>query len=376
VFRKPDFTASMRQTQPPNDASSHVIGQPEQPRPEMPKNEHKALLIPLNKVHPDPTQPRRAIPQSVRDLWAEKTPTMSALWEAWATLAEYEHPGSTRYMRALLSGKVSPDSKWVATSPVENSLLVIVELALSIREKGLINPVTAYSADGEHYYLETGERRWLAFHLLQSLDKTGKYNFLPVIPTTGADVFRQAAENTLRKNLNMIGRARQYALLLMALNRDASLLPYSECASDRLYYAQALNLNVPRGKRKDVLAAMGVSSPGQLSRYKELLTLDDETWTRADDENWTQEQLFTEVNTTASEQENAQNPTQKPPKTQSQPPRSFVERVEKQFGDYVTRVDKLRERIRKDTKTDYSQLEPLIDKQIDELRKLKKQIKG
>jgi hypothetical protein len=339
-----------------------------------------AKRIQINVIYPDPVQPRRTIPSKVADFRDDEgriATEFADIYDIWSWLAAQEANVEYPYNIEphLFDNPEDMPEREVEPGPIESALIKLIGLARSIRDDGLQNPITVAKID-DRYVIETGERRWLAYNLLEAYYNNGKWATIPAFTVDHTSVWRQAAENAQRQNLNAIGRARQYALLLMALHPEAEFAPRHQCVSDREFYAQAATLTIPRGRRKDVLTAMGISSPSQLTAYNDTLLISDEVWQIADDENWSQAQLFGVPNSSSSEQENAHNTAQKQPKPQSQPPRSFVERVEKQFGDYVTRVDKLRERIRKDTKTDYSQLEPLIDKQIDELRKLKKQIKG
>lgn len=338
-----------------------------------------AKRIDINLIWPDPVQPRRTMPSAVLHYHYDdgSTPrTLADFFAVWLWMAAHESGTGYPYdITPHITGDDDANERSTPIGPIEASLIELCGLAKSILDKGLQNPITVAKQDN-HYVLETGERRWMAFNLLRVYTESDVWNTIPAFTVDKSDVWRQAAENAQRQNLNAIGRARQYALLLMALNPGAPITPYHECASDREFYAQAIDLVIPSGHRKNVLTVMGITSPGQLTTYRKTLALDDETWQRADDNNATETALFSTLNTPISEQENAQKTAQKPPKTPSQPPRPFIEKVEKQFGDYAARFDKLRERIRKDTKTDYSQLEPLIDEQIEQLRKLKKQIKG
>ncbi|MBC7810225.1 MAG: ParB N-terminal domain-containing protein [Burkholderiales bacterium] len=169
--------------------------------------------------------------------------------------------------------------------PIEASLLYLTELAANIRQHGLINPITVVHRNGV-YYLETGERRWLAYHLLHLHYPNEGWDKMPAQVVNKIDRFRQASENMQRNDLNMVARARQYALLLMELLPDVHFEPHDQVQSDRAFYAQALDHRVPRGKMEVLLGAFGLTSRTTFDSYRKVLSVTDEQWIAADDENW------------------------------------------------------------------------------------------
>ena len=96
-------------------------------------------------------------------------------------------------------------------------------------------------------------------------------------------MWRQANENNARDDLNAIGRARQYALLMMDLHGHDQFKSLAECKTERQYYAQAESLSAPYGQGERLLNAMGVSSRSALTRYRKLLSLPDAVWQGGDD---------------------------------------------------------------------------------------------
>ncbi len=167
----------------------------------------------------------------------------------------------------------------------------IVSLAASIKRDGLTNPVTV-SPKGQQYQLETGERRWLAYHLLLLYTQDDKWKRIPARVMDTADPWRQASENTVRQDLNAIGRARQFAKLLMALHPNREFAPYEECESDQAYYQQAVDLRPPYGTSELLLNAMGLKHRAAFSRCRKLLNLPPDIWIQADDENWPEDRLI------------------------------------------------------------------------------------
>lgn len=254
-----------------------------------------AKPIDIFAIIPDPAQPRRALPSIIRDMFTQ-TPDMAAFWDHWITFNEHQRPGATDFFNLALGaeGIDLPDE----AGQTERALLDLLGLALNIRNEGLNNAITAAKM-GDLHQIETGERRWLAYQLLYACfpAESEKWGKIPVRIVEQVDAFRQASENNQRENLNMVSRARQYSILMMAMQPGRVFVPYEECASDRVYYAQAAELTVPHGQRPRLLAAMGINSPGELTAYRQLLTLADEIWTLADDENWPKSKLFTAVNT-------------------------------------------------------------------------------
>jgi hypothetical protein len=102
--------------------------------------------------------------------------------------------------------------------------------------------------------------------------------------------------NKYKVPLNAIAQSRQYALLMMDLwnNHQSSPMqfqPYQSIEHDQEFYAQAADLEAPRGTLHRLTTAMGVKDLNYLSRLRALLRLPDEVWVLADDYNWTETQL-------------------------------------------------------------------------------------
>ena len=126
-------------------------------------------------IVPDPTQPRRVIPAVIRDQWdgsPEGVKDMFMLW--WGAInseradAGYPHEFDLgAYLESGVTERSEDNRTAYSPSPLEVSFLKIVSLAASVHHKGLTNPITV-AADGARFRLETGERRWLAYHLLNA----------------------------------------------------------------------------------------------------------------------------------------------------------------------------------------------------------------
>ena len=136
-------------------------------------------------------------------------------------------------------------------SPEEQLLRDLVNLAVTIRDDGQVNPLTVVDVSQgvtRLYRIETGERRYWATWLLR--DFIPGYNgdgMIPciVVPAERSSVFRQAKENTSRAGLTAIAMARQAALLLLTVHGYE--IPDGPVSND--FYRQALDLDL-RGKRE------------------------------------------------------------------------------------------------------------------------------
>jgi hypothetical protein len=251
-----------------------------------------AKPISIFEVLPDVAQARRAIPSVIRQQWNGNPHSMDDLFGVWLDLAQKEK-GTSIDVGAWIEGGAdddeSDDDTETKVGALEAALMLIVELAASIKRDGLTNPITVVQEDN-HYHLETGERRWLAYHLLYANYRDQKWTKIPARVVEQFNVWRQATENTARADLNAIGKARQYAILMMDLwandpTHPKQFRPIDEFPSERAYYAQISELPVPYGKSKLLLNAIGAKTPTAFNRRRKVLELPDEAWRLADDYN-------------------------------------------------------------------------------------------
>jgi hypothetical protein len=167
------------------------------------------------------------------------------------------------------------DEVEVRLSPEENLLRDLVNLAITIRDDGQVNPLTVVDVSQgvtRLFRIETGERRYWATWLLREFipNYTGD-GTIPciIIPERQSSVFRQAKENTARSGLTAVALARQAALLLLTVH-SCEIHAY---AVSNDFYRQALDLDL-RLKREHtdaILSAMGGIKRGQFSHIKTLL---------------------------------------------------------------------------------------------------------
>ncbi len=248
----------------------------------------RVISIVLDRIRPDPAQPRRVLPEVIRqDFLAGLINARQALerWEA-QVAEEAARLGRPRPdWRALLDR--SPDDRGEDITvdapglpgPEEDALRAIVATASTIRHGGQVSPITVSEVDGGSYYrIETGERRYWAHHWLNTWLGDG-YDQIQCIVVPQASPWRQAAENTSREELSAMALARQLATLLLDLY---GIHPAQEGPVANGWYRQALNYRVPRGEGAALRAALGGIERAQFSRIQNLLRLPDAAWELAD----------------------------------------------------------------------------------------------
>lgn len=258
-------------------------------------NRQTASPVSIFEIVPDPSQPRRAVPYRVRDAaeWHGDPGQMGDLFAAWTELVQDERGGVSFDLAAYLDQQETPqDERPDQIGPLEFALVSLIELATSIRNDGLTNPITVVRMGTQSYQLETGERRWLACHLLYLHTQDDLFGKVAARVVERMSLWRQAAENNARSNLNAISKARQFSVLLMELLRldeQLAFTAFHEFAFEQGYYAQVADgdqYRIPRGTSERLLHATGLKSQKQLREYRALLRLPKQVWIMADDLNW------------------------------------------------------------------------------------------
>lgn len=188
----------------------------------LPELQHlTATSMSITNIRPHLAQPRRVLPTRIRKIWNGDVAQLGGVFDLWADEVAQER-GQTFDARMYLNYVMlsdefeAKDDHAEPHGPLEASFLDLLELAISIKDQGLMNPITV-AAQGKLYTVETGERRWFAYHLLYHYTGDKKFATIPARIVPQVDVWRQATENTARQNLNAIGRARQLAILIMDL---------------------------------------------------------------------------------------------------------------------------------------------------------------
>lgn len=249
----------------------------------------KVERIVLDLVRPDPVQPRRVLPDRVHHAFHNSQLTPSQALREVVQIAQVAARQRGRPFSNLLELLPDPERDEepdIKLTPEELLLRDLVNLAVTIRDDGQVNPITVIDVTQgviRMYRIETGERRywaaWLLRDFLPGYEGDGMLDCI-VVPATSATVFRQAKENTARSGLSAVAMARQAALLLLYVHGYE--IPTYPVTND--FYRQALELDM-RGKREYtdvILTAMGGIEKTRFSRYKALLHLSDEALEIAD----------------------------------------------------------------------------------------------
>jgi len=277
----------------------------------------RAKPISIMKIEPDTQQPRRAIPVEIRAQWGGDLTRIQQMFDVWLNRIAEER-GSDLKWKDILSGDHSLrgteaedlrgdgnpldvldeiDLDEPDVSPLEASFMKLLDLAASIKRDGLTNPITVAPAGKDTYIIETGERRWLAYHLLKYQFGEEDWGDIPARQVQELDIWRQASENNARDDLNAVSKARQLALLLMTIHSEKDEVEFknlSDFDHEQDFYAQVSDGNkwrVPRNYGEQLLNAMGLSSASHLRRYRAILRVDSSIWDAADDADWTERDI-------------------------------------------------------------------------------------
>jgi ParB-like chromosome segregation protein Spo0J len=246
----------------------------------------KVERILLDLVRPDPVQPRRVLPDRIHHAFHNNQLTPSQALRDLVQVAQVASRQRGQPFSNLLELLPDPERDEADTkfTPEEDLLRDLVNLAVTIRDDGQVNPITVIDVTQgvtRLYRIETGERRywaaWLLRDFLPGYEADGMIDCI-VVPADRSTVFRQAKENTARKGLSAIAMARQAALLLLTVNG----FDIPDFAVDNDFYRQALELRIPRGAAAPIYAAMGGIDKRRFSQYKDLLNLCDEAMELAD----------------------------------------------------------------------------------------------
>ncbi|MHB8625330.1 MAG: hypothetical protein ACYDBJ_03410 [Aggregatilineales bacterium] len=243
----------------------------------------------LELVRPHPVQPRRVLPDRIHHAFHSNQLTPSQALRDLIQVVQVASRQRSRPFMNVLDLLVQPEDENEAPSdlsPEETLLRDLVNLAVTIRDDGQVNPLTVVDATQgvtRLYRIETGERRYWATWLLRDfIPDAGADGTIPciVIPTERASVFRQAKENTSRTGLTAIAMARQAALLLLSVHG----YEIPDYPVDNGFYRQSLELDL-RSKQEyseTILSAMGGIGRMHFSHFKNLLKLSDEALELAD----------------------------------------------------------------------------------------------
>jgi hypothetical protein len=252
---------------------------------------------PRERLFPDLSQPRRVLPFALRSQWDGLSSTTPSIFETWLNLigAEKQQPAKSlkeRYALYLAKGEEVPLKP---VSRAEAPFVNLLRLAFSIVTEGLREPLIVTPTESGYWILD-GERRWWAFHLIHFLIGGDMWLSIPVTVEQEFSRFRQATTGN-RDEWNMIARSRLFALLMMdVLGSEYAFFQYHHAKSDREFYAQVAELNVPPLTLPRLLAGCGVTSKANFVIYRKALQLPDEDWIQADEEGWSAARIQSRFN--------------------------------------------------------------------------------
>ena len=176
----------------------------------------------LELVRPDPVQPRRVLPEHIHAAFHNNRVTPTQALRELVQIVQIAARQRGRPFNSVLELLPNGDDEGedeveVRLSPEENLLRDLVNLAITIRDDGQVNPLTVVDVSQgvtRLFRIETGERRYWATWLLRDFipNYTGD-GTIPciIIPERQSSVFRQAKENTARSGLTAVALARQAA---------------------------------------------------------------------------------------------------------------------------------------------------------------------
>ena len=259
----------------------------------------------LEMVRPDPVQPRRVLPESIHLNFHNNRVTPTQALRELVQLVQIAARQRGRPFNGVLELLPNADDERddeanVVLSPEEQLLRDLVNLAVTIRDDGQVNPLTVVDISQgvtRLFRIETGERRYWATWLLRDFipNYTGD-GMIPciIIPANRSSVFRQAKENTARSGLTAVALARQAALLLLTVHGYE--IPAYAVGNDFYRHALDLDLRAKREYTDVILSAMGGIKRGQFSYIKGLLRLSDEALELADRHNIEEKKLRYVIN--------------------------------------------------------------------------------
>lgn len=261
------------------------------------------LRLSIMDIRADRTQPRQAMPSLISVNWNGNPQEVLDMLNRWRLIAE-QRAGITIPVEDILYGRNEKTFELKTAHPYFTGYIELLTLAQSIHREGLSNPVNVIRNSGQYpYIIESGERRWLAHHILNHY-VDAKYGRVKAVEgDVKESAWRQCSENNQRTNLNAIGKARQIAKLIMECR--AGLTDYMSfedivVGCNRIFFAQVANGNlhkIPDGMSGRVQAALHMTR-STMSDYRSLLALTEDNevndilWMRADDEWWTQDDLL------------------------------------------------------------------------------------
>jgi hypothetical protein len=185
--------------------------------------DQRVYEINLDRIMPDPNQPRHLLPYDLREAVNQKTLSPAEAIRELVLRAERGDTIALLILGGRQKGVVEEDDEIVEDTG-------LLALARSIREVGLRQPLNVYRVDDPEqpdqtaYRLGEGERRFWAHHLLVQQGYEEFKNVKCIIETLPEDEEiihqRQEAENAARVDLPVLARARSMQRIKDRLNTE------------------------------------------------------------------------------------------------------------------------------------------------------------
>jgi len=185
--------------------------------------DQRVYEINLDRITPDPSQPRHLLPHDLRKAVHEKTISPAEAMRELVLRAERGDTVALLILGARQKGSVEEEDEIVEDTG-------LFALAQSIQEVGLRQPLNVYRIDDPDqpdrtaYRLGEGERRFWAHHLLVQRGYTEFNSVKCIVETLPEDEEiihqRQEAENAARVDLPALARARSMQRIKERLNME------------------------------------------------------------------------------------------------------------------------------------------------------------
>jgi hypothetical protein len=185
--------------------------------------DQRVYEINLDRITPDPTQPRHLLPHDLRKAVHEKTISPAEAMRELVLRAERGDTVALLILGARQKGPVEEEDEIVEDTG-------LFALAQSIQEVGLRQPLNVYRIDDPDqpdrtaYRLGEGERRFWAHHLLVQRGYSEFNSVKCIVETLPEDEEiihqRQEAENAARVDLPALARARSMQRIKERLNME------------------------------------------------------------------------------------------------------------------------------------------------------------
>lgn len=185
--------------------------------------DQRVYEINLDRITPDPTQPRHLLPHDLRKAVHEKTISPAEAMRDLVLRAERGDTVALLILGARQKGPVEEEDEIVEDTG-------LFALAQSIQEVGLRQPLNVYRIDDPDqpdrtaYRLGEGERRFWAHHLLVQRGYSEFNSVKCIVETLPEDEEiihqRQEAENAARVDLPALARARSMQRIKERLNME------------------------------------------------------------------------------------------------------------------------------------------------------------